>query len=449
MSKKRGKWGSRFGYIMAAAGFSIGLGNIWRFPYLVGVNGGGAFVLVYIIICLLIGIPLFYMEVGLGRKTQLNPVQGMRSLTKKGSFWVAFGWLGVLSAFLILTYYFQIMGWIIAYLVKMLSGGLSLGNDPEAYKAVFEGLMSSPIQLSIYTAIGMIIVGVISAKGLNSGLEKACKFMMPALFIMLILLAVRSLTLQGSMEGLKWYLNVDFSKINADVLLTALGQAFFSIGIASGGAFIYGSYLKKDSDLPIDGLSVVAFDLIAALIAGLVIFPAIFALGLEVDSGSNLLFVTMSNLFANLPFGGFFGAVFFLLILFAALSSGLGYLEPISITISELSKKSRASSVWISLIAIFIVGLPAIMAKGPWANIKVLGRNFFDFADYLSGNIMMPLGALVLIFFTIFVWKFDGFEQDLNNGATKIRVSGLWKPVVMGIIPIALVIIFIMGIGIF
>ncbi len=449
MAKKRGKWGSRFGYIMAAAGFSIGLGNIWRFPYLVGVNGGGAFVLVYIIICLLIGIPLFYMEVGLGRKTQLNPVQGMRSMTKKGSPWVAFGWLGVLSAFIILTYYFQIMGWIIAYLVKMVSGGLSLGNDAAAYKAVFDGLMASPLQLALYTAIGMIVVGIISAKGLNSGLEKACKFMMPALFIMLILLAIRSLTLNGSMEGLKWYLNVDFSKINGDVLLTALGQAFFSIGIASGGAFIYGSYLNKDSDLPVDGISVVAFDLLAALIAGLVIFPAIFALNLDVDSGTSLLFVTMSNLFSQIPFGSFFGAVFFLLILFAALSSGLGYLEPISITISELFKKSRASSVWISLVAIFIVGIPAILAKGPWADIKIMERNLFDFADYLSGNIMMPLGALILIFFTIFVWKFQGFEEDINNGASKIKVNALWKPIVMGLIPVALVIIFVMGIGIF
>ncbi len=448
MSKKRGQWGSRFGYIMAAAGFSIGLGNIWRFPYLVGANGGGAFVLVYIVICALIGIPLFYMEVGLGRKTQLNPVQGMRSLTKKGSPWVIFGWIGVIAAFLILTYYFQIMGWIIAYLIKMLSGGLELGNNPEAYTKVFTDLMASPTQLFIYTAIGMIAVGIISAKGLNSGLEKACKFMMPALFIMLIILAIRSLTMPGAMKGLEWYLNVDFSKITGEVLLTALGQAFFSIGIASGGAFIYGSYLEKDSDLPIDGLSVVGFDLLAALIAGLVIFPAIFSLGLKVDSGSNLLFVTMSNLFANIPFGRVFGAMFFLLILFAALSSALGYLEPVSTTISELMGKSRASGVWMALIAIFIVGIPPILAQGPWKDIKIGGRNLFDFHDWLSGNIMMPLGAIALIFFTLFVWKFEGFKNDVNNGATKIKVTNFWIPVVMVLIPVSLVIIFLGGIGI-
>ncbi len=448
MSKNRGQWGSRFGYIMAAAGFSIGLGNIWRFPYLVGVNGGGAFVLVYTIICILIGIPLFYMEVSLGRKTQLNPVQGMRSLTQKGSPWVSFGWLGVLAAFLILTYYFQIMGWVIAYLVKMVSGQLSLGNNPEAYKMVFDSLMANPLELTIYTAIGMIAVGVISSKGLNSGLEKACKFMMPALFIMLVLLAIRSLTLPGASKGLTWYLSVDFSKITPKVVLTALGQAFFSIGIASGGAFIYGSYLKKDSDIPIDGLSVVAFDLLAALIAGFVIFPAVFARSLEVDSGSGLLFITMSNLFSQIPFGGLFGSIFFLLILFAALSSALGYLEPVSITISELAKKSRASSVWISIVAIFIVGFPAIMAQGPWSEMKIMGRNFFDFADFLSGNIMMPLGAIVLIFFVLLKWKFSGFQDEVNTGAKSLKITGIWKPVAMVLIPVSLVIIFVAGLGI-
>ncbi len=445
---KRGKWSSRFGYIMAAAGFSIGLGNIWRFPYLVGTNGGGAFVLVYIIICIVIGLPLFYMEIALGRKTQLNPIQGMRSLTKKGSPWVSFGWLGVISAFLILAYYFQIMGWIIAYLVKMVTGQLS-GLDAAGYSKVFSDFTSNPTALIIYTAIGMIIVGIISSKSLNSGLEKACKFMMPALFIMLVLLAIRSLTLPGAGEGLKWYLNVDFSKINGDVLLTALGQAFFSIGIASGGAFIYGSYLKKNSDIPVDGASVVAFDLLAALIAGVVIFPAIFALNLDVDSGSNLLFVTMSNLFSQIPLGSVFGSAFFLLILFAALSSALGYLEPVSVSIAELGKKSRPASVWIALVAIFIASIPPIMAMGPWKDVTIIGKNFFDFADYISGNIAMPLGALVLIFYTVSKWKFSEFKNELNHGAQKIKVTNAWKPIVMLLLPASLVIIFVMGIGIF
>lgn len=442
---KRESWGSRFGFIMAAAGFSIGLGNIWRFPYLTGVNGGGAFVFVYLIICILIGIPLFTMEMSLGRKTQMNPVEGMRSLTKKGSPWVIFGWLGVLSAFFILTYYIQIMGWILAYLFKMISGQLA-GLTAEGYTKAFSDFTSNTGVVAGFTLACVVIVGLISARGLEKGIEKACKIMMPTLFIMLIILAIRSLTLPGASEGVKWYLKVDFSKINGKVLLDALGQCFFSIGIASGGAFIYGSYLKKDSDIPTDAAIIVAADTIAALIAGLVMFPAIFALGLTPDAGPSLLFVTMSNLFAHIPAGNFFGGMFFLLVFFAAVSSALGYLEPIVTTGTELFKMDRKKAVWASLIIIFIVGFPTIMAQGPWANVLIGGRNFFDFADYLSGNIMMPLGALVLSFYTLLVWKFNKYQEETNAGAVKLKVYDWWGPLVKVLIPIALVIIFVTGV---
>ncbi len=442
--EKRESWGSRFGFIMAAAGFSIGLGNMWRFPYLTGQNGGGAFLFVYLIICLLIGIPLFNIEMSLGRKTQLNPVLGMRSLTKKGSPWVLLGWMGVLSAFVILTYYMQIMGWILAYLVKMITGSLS-GLTAEGYSQAFVDFTSNTGVVAGFTLVCIVIVGLISAKGLEKGIEKACKILMPTLFIMLIILAIRSLTLPGAMEGLKWYLKVDFSKINGNVLLTALGQAFFSIGIASGGAFIYGSYLAKDSDIPTDSVIIVAFDTLAAFIAGLVMFPAIFALGLAPDSGPNLLFVTMSNLFNQMPAGGLFGGMFFLLIFFAALSSALGYLEPVVMTCTELFKMNRKKAVWVSLIVIFIVGFPTILAQGPWSDILIGGRNFFDFADYLSGNIMMPIGALITAFYTLLVWRFDKFQEETNIGATKFKVFDWWALLIKFVIPVALVIIFITG----
>ena len=443
--QKRENWGSRFGFIMAAAGFSIGLGNIWRFPYLVGTNGGGAFVLVYLIICLVIGIPLFTMEMSLGRKTQLNPVEGMRSLTKKGSIWALFGWFGVVAAFVILTYYIQIMGWIAAYIVKMASGQLS-GLTQEGYALAFTDFTSNPLIVGGFTLACVLIIGFISAKGLEDGIEKACKIMMPTLFIMLIILAIRSLTLPGAMEGLKWYLKVDFSKINTKTILTALGQCFFSIGIASGGAFVYGSYLKRDSNIPTDGLMIIGFDVLAALIAGAVIFPAIFALGLPTDSGSSLLFITMSNLFNQIPLGSFFGTMFFLLIFFAALSSALGYLEPIVITMSELLKMDRKKAVWVSLTSIFIIGFPTIMAQGPWKDILIGGRNFFDFADYLSGNILMPLGALLLSLYTVLVWKFEKYQEETNLGAEGFKVANWWSPFVKFIIPIALVIILVTGI---
>lgn len=447
MEENRSVFNSRFGYIMAAAGFSIGLGNIWRFPYLVGTNGGGAFVLVYLLICVLIGIPLFYMEVSLGRKAGSSPIVGMRKLTRKGSPWVSFGWLGVLSAFFILTYYIQIMGWILSYMVKMLTGSMK-GFTPEQFTGAFNELIASPGTLIFWTLICTIIVAIISSQNLNSGLEKACKFMMPALFIMLIIVVIRSLTLPGAMEGVKWYLNVDFSKISFNTILTALGQCFFSVGIASGGAFIYGSYLKKDSNIPVDGLMVVGFDTIAALIAGFATFPAIFALGLKPDSGSNLLFVTMSNLFTKMPFGQIFGVMFFLLMFFAALSSSLGYLEPISTSVSDLMNTSRKNGVIYSLIAIFVVGLLTVFGQNVLSDITILGKNLFDFADYLSGNIMMPLGAIVLILYTLLSWKFENFQTDVNTGTTGLKVGNFWRYIAY-ILPVVLIIIFITGLGIF
>lgn len=441
----RETWASRFGFIMATAGFSIGLGNMWRFPYLVGTNGGGAFVLVYLLICLLIGIPLFTMEISLGRKTQSSPVVGMRSLTHKGSPWVSFGWFGVLAAFFILTYYIQIMGWIMSYFVKMVAGQLS-GLSANEYLTVFETFRANPLAVGGFTLLCIFIVGLISAKGLEKGIERACKILMPALFGMLIILVIRSLTLPGAMKGVSWYLAVDFSKITSKSLLDALGQAFFSIGIASGGAFIYGSYLSKDSNIPGDGLMVIGFDTGAALLAGFMMFPAIFALGLDPGQGESLLFVTMSNLFNQLPFGRFFGSLFFLLVFFAALSSALGYFEPIVTTIVDLGNISRKKAVIIGLAVIFIVGFPTIMAKGPWKDITIGGRNFFDFADFLSGNILMPLGAIALAAYTAFKWKFENFKAETDVGAKGFRVTNAWKPLVLFLIPISLLIIFIRGV---
>lgn len=446
MEKKRETWGSRFSFIMATAGFAIGLGNMWRFPYLTGTQGGGAFVIVYLAICLLIGIPLFTMEITLGRKARSNPVSGMRDLTKKGSIWVSFGWLGVLAAFFILTYYIQIMGWLLAYVIKMITGALS-GLSADGYVAAFDTFTKNPLELGIYTLVCTLIIGVISANGIKNGIEKVCNVLMPALFIMLIILVIRSITLPGAFEGVKWYMNVDFSKITGETFLLALGQAFFSIGIASGGGFIYGSYLNKDSNVPSDGILVVIADTSAAILAGFVMFPAIFALGLEPGQGSKLLFVTMSNLFDKLPGGMLFGTMFFLLVFFAAILSAIGYFEPILATTEDLLKWDRKKATWAGLAVIFVVGFPTIMAHGPWADVRILGKNLFDFADYLSGNILMPLGAIVLSLYTVLVWKFEVFKKDANgNATTGYRVMDWWKPLVMGLIPIVLIIIFVKGV---
>lgn len=439
------QWTSRFGYIMTAAGFSIGLGNIWRFPYLTGTEGGGAFVIIYVLMALLIGIPLFIMETGLGRKTKLSPVEGMRKLNGRGNIWNSLAWLGVAAAFFILTYYIQIMGWIVSYFIRM-AGGLMKGQNYEETKAAFDGFRGNWPALLIFTLICMAIVAVISAAGLEKGVEKTCKVIMPLLFIMLVMLAIRSLTMPNAFEGVKWYLTPDFSKVTGKTFLNALGQIFFSIGIASGGALVYGAYLDDKSDMITDCSLVVILDTGAAILAGLVIFPAIFSMGLEPGSGPGLLFVSMSRIFSDMPFGQFFGAVFFLLVFFAALSSALGYLEPVATTVRDNFKISRPAAVWSSLIAAILVGLPAILSEGPLKNVRFLGMNLFDADDFFSGNVLMPLGAIVLIFYVIFKWKYEGLRDDVNKGARNIKVAPYWKILIYGVIPIALVIIFVTGI---
>ena len=278
MTEQRENWGSRIGFILSAAGFSIGLGNIWRFPYLVGTYGGGAFLLVYVLICVLIGVPLFIAEVGLGRKTMLTPIVGMKKLAGgKSTPWSLIGWVGCLACIVLMSYYMVIIGWMFAYAVKSISGTFN-GIDPEGTKAIFQELMNSPVEMAGYTLFVIAALGLTVTQGLKKGVERACKWMLPILGIMLVVLAARSLTMTSqveggktALEGLKWYLTPDFSKITGQAILAALGQSFFSIGIGISTAIVYGSYLKPDSNIPVDSCWVVSMDTGFAVIAGIVI----------------------------------------------------------------------------------------------------------------------------------------------------------------------------------
>ena len=446
MAGNRESWGSRFGFIMATAGFAIGLGSVWRFPYMVGVNGGGAFLFVYILICFTICVPLFMAEMSLGRKTRSNPIQGMKMLTSAKSPWVVIGWLGVLASLVIMSYYLMILGWMGAYFVKMVSGQFS-GISPEAAKQAYVSFSSNPVQVFSYTIVMCTILGLIVTRGLKDGVEKACKLMLPALFALIIILAIRSLTLPGAMEGLVWYLTPDFSKITGQVVLAALGQAFFAVGIAVACAFVYGSYLGDDSDLPMDSTIVVTMVTGIAFVCGLMIFPALSSFGMSPGAGPGLVFETMPVLFARIPFGWLFGTMFFFLVVLAGLSSGIGYLEAVAATFAEIFGLTRKVSTWATLALMFVLGIPSVLSFGPWQDVLIFGKDSFAFADYLSGNILMPIGALGISIYTAFVWKFENFRDETNAGSKGwVRVSNLWKPMVVVIIPLAVGIILISGI---
>ncbi len=445
MEKKRENWGTRIGFIMAAAGFAIGLGNIWRFPYLVGEYGGGAFLLIYIAIIIIIGIPLFYVEAGLGRKAQAGAISGMRKLTRKGSVWVSIGWLGVLTSLLIFSYYLMIMGWLFGYFVKVGLGTFE-GITIDQTAAIYDDFVANPWLVTGYTIIPTLILAFVVVKGVKDGTEKFVRLLMPLLILMLIALSVFSLSLEGSWDGVVWYLQPDFSQINGEAVLAALGQAFFSIGIGMAAAFTYGSYLNKNnSNLVEDGVWVISLDTFIALISGMVIFPAIFAFNMAPDSGPALIFLTLPSIFEQMPGGTIFGLIFFLLVILAALTTGVGFVETLAANASELLNLKRKESVWLVTAVSFVLAIPSILSQGPWSHIEIFGMDIFTFIDYFSGSIMLVVGALLLSLYVVFQWKTDNFIEDMNTGTEKIKIPYAIKPVVTVLIPAAIAVIFISG----
>lgn len=446
----RERWGSRFGFIMTTAGFAVGLGNIWRFPYLTGVNGGGAFLLIYLLIAIAIGIPLFTAEIALGRKTQLTPVAGMRKLTATPtSPWNLIGWLGVLSAFLILSFYSLILGWVLAYFVQTGLGAFR-GSSPDEVAAAFNGFVAGTPLVLLYTLAVVVMIGVIVMHGLRAGVERASVVLMPLLIALLVALAIGSLMLPGAGAGVRWYLAPDWSEVGAQAVLAALGQVFFSIGVGMAGTFAFGSYLNPGtSDVPGSAALVVACDTAAALLAGLVIFPAVFAFGLAPDTGPGLLFVTMTNVFAVAPAGAMVGAAFFFLVLIAGLTSAIGLVEALTASLMDSAGLSRRTALWGTLGASFLAGLPSALSFGAWSEVRFFGLDLFGLVDFVSGNIMLVLSGLLLALYTAGVWGFSAFQQEANVGAGRFRVAGWWRPFVQFVIPAAVALVLLAGLGLF
>ena len=441
----REKWGSRFGFIMATAGFAVGLGNVWRFSYVVGSNGGGAFLVVYLACSILIGIPLLSAEISLGRKAGLTPIAGMFKLTGgRTSGWNLIAWFGLAAAVLIMSYYMMLIGWVLAYFVKTALGQF---RGVESFDAAFTGFVADSGQVFLYCIPIFIMSGLIVSGGVQKGVERVAKVLMPLLFVLLIALAIRSVSLPGSAEGLVWYLYPDFSKVDGAVILTALGQSFFSIGIGMAAAFGFGSYLSTDSDVTGNAAIVVAFDVTAALLAGFVIFPAIFAFGLEPDSGAGLVFVTMTNLFDQMPAGQWVGSLFFLLLMLAGVTSAVALLEVLVGTLIDLVGWTRRRAVWTILGGLGVASIPIVLSQGPWSHIQVAGMDLFVLIDTISGSYALPAGALALALYTSIVWGFDKFQQETNVGAGLVKVSVLWKPFVKFLIPAAVTLILLGGIG--
>lgn len=442
---ERENWGSRLGFIVSTLGFAIGLGAIWRFPYMVGSYGGGAFLLVYLILTFIIGLPLFISEVSFGRKSKKSPILGMRALTqKKGSIWNLIGWLGLITAVVIAAYYAVIIGWVLAYIVKLFSGTFT-GVSAAGTSAIFGKFVADSPQVMLYTLAIWIILYLIISRGVQKGVEKACKILLPLLLLILVVLAVYCVRLPGAGEGIKWFLTPDFSAINASVLSAALSQVFYAAGIGMAAAFAYGSYLDEKSNLTGDLSVIVLANIVVSLLVGFIIFPALFSYGLEPTAGAGMLFVTMPNVFGEMVMGNIIGGVFFFLVIIAAITSIMGLVEAVGAAFSEHLNMSRKKGVLLCTVVMALLSVPVILSFGPWADITLFGKGFFDLFDYVTAFITMPLGALLISLYVAFVWKFSNFKDYINIGAKTFLIHDWMKPLVVVVVPAAVLIVFIGG----
>jgi NSS family neurotransmitter:Na+ symporter len=440
----RGTWGSRLGFILAAAGSAIGLGNIWRFPYITGKNGGALFVLIYIGCVIVLGLPVMLAEFALGRATAKNPVGAFRAIRPEAK-WHYSGYLGVITGVMILSFYSVIAGWTLGYFYKSLSGQFKAVGQGEV-SAIFARFIASPWLQILLLAIFMFLTIHIVVRGVSSGLEKFAKILMPALFLIMILLMVRSLTLPGAERGLAFYLKPDFAKINVRVFLEAMGQAFFSLSLGLGTMLTYGSYLSKKENLVSAAGWVAALDTGVAILAGFIIFPALFSQNMAPDQGPGLVFAILPVIFSHMPGGLWFGAFFFVLLAVAALTSTISILEvPVAFLIDE-RKWPRRKAAWVMGGAAFLFGIPSALAGGGmkfFSRLPLVHVDFLTLWDKAWGNVALSVGALLLAVFVAHVWKTANALEEVNAGAGGFRLAGLWAFAIKYVCPLLIMVVLV------
>ncbi|MEA4973827.1 MAG: sodium-dependent transporter [Candidatus Metalachnospira sp.] len=451
-NKKSDGFATKAGFIFAAAGSAVGLGNLWKFPYLLGSNGGGAFLIVYIIICAIVAVPCCMFESAMGKHTRVTSgTKAYAVIAKekgKSKAWGIVGFLGVLACFAMLFYYGVVGGWVLDYLFKAIFTGLPTAETAES---VFSTSISTTYEPIIWMLVFLIITVVICLGGIKKGIEKISNIMMPALFVMLIILVIKSVTLPGSMEGIVWMLKPDFSAINGSVIVAALSQVFFSCSLGIGILITYGGYATEDQNLIQSSILVPVLDTLVAVLAGLAIIPTVFASGYNPSAGPGLLFITLPSVISSFGpvIGRIFGVLFFLLAAFAALTTSVAMVELPVNWIMDRFKLSRKKAVFIDFIITAIFGTFCSLAEGSWSDITLLGKNFFDFFDFISATVMMPVAGLLGAIFVGYIWKPESIIPVVtNDGKVKFQWFPWFKLCVKVLIPILIVIIFLNGFGI-
>jgi NSS family neurotransmitter:Na+ symporter len=451
MYNQRGQWSSKFGFIMAGAGSAIGLGNVWRFPYIAGENGGAAFVLVYLLVVLLMGLPYMIAELALGRATQRNPVGAILAI-KPGSNWKWVGVLGVITGLGILSFYSVIAGWTLGYIFKTgvaATAGTGLN---------FQEFVADPWAEILLFALFMFLTAIIVYGGIEHGIERWSKILLPLLFLILFGLIIYAVSLPGALKGVSFYLSPDFSKISGRTFLAALGQAFFSLSLGMGLMITYGSYLSKKDDMILSAIYISLFDTLAAFMAGLIIFPALFSMGESPAMGPKLVFVILPKLFAQMPGGMIVGPFFFILLAIAALTSTISLLEvPVAYLVDE-KKYHRKKIVWIAALVTFILGIPAALSQGAsevFTNMQILPANLSP-ADILSqmsflfGDLALVIGGLLLSVFVGWIWKADKASEEIQQGSQLfLKIRKVWIFLIKYFLPAVILIILLNLFGVF
>lgn len=443
-SQERGSWGSKMGFILAAAGSAIGLGNIWRFPYTVSENGGAVFLLCYIFSIILIALPVLIAETALGRYTGKNPVGAFKTLRAKG-MWKGVGYLGVITGIMILSYYSMIAGWTIGYFFKALTGGFH-GVSPDMAGAVYDNFTSDIGLQILLLAVFMFITVYVVSRGVSGGIEKYSKILMPGLVIILLILMVRALTLDGAGAGLKFYLSPDFSKITPSGFIGAMGQALFSLSLGMGAMITYGSYLKKQESIPSATAWVAIFDTSVAIMAGFIIFPALSSQGMAPAQGPGLVFKILPVIFDQIPGGFIFGPLFFLLLCIAALTSTVSLLEVASAYCIDEKKWNRKKSAYLVGGITFLIGIPSILSYSNisfFKELPLIKMSFFGLMDLMFSELALSVGALFLAIFVGYVWKTSNALKEITMGTKKYRFARIWSFSVKVLTPLLIILILL------
>ncbi len=448
---KRESFKSRLGFILVSAGCAIGIGNVWRFPYVAGQNGGGIFVLFYLIFLVAMGLPVLTMELAVGRASRKSAVLGYKALEKPKSRWHIHGWVAMFGCYMLMMYYTTVSGWMVAYFFKFLKGDFRSGITADDTAAAFSGLLADPGQMAFWMVVTVVLGFLVCSRGLQNGLEKISKFMMSALLILIVVLAVHSFTLSGAGKGIEFYLIPNLDTVSdvgiKNVITAAMNQAFFTLSLGVAAMEIFGSYMGKEHTLAGEGAKICALDTFVAIMSGFIIFPACFSYGVEVGAGPSLIFITLPNVFVNMTGGRVWGCLFFMFMTFASFSTVIAVFENIMSFAIDMFGWSRNKAALVNGVIILIASLPCVFGYNIWSDLNLIGgRDVLDSEDFIVSNLLLPIGSLVYLLFCVTKWGW-GFEKYLDEANTGkgLHISKKLKPYFQFILPLLILFILIQG----